>query len=234
MATSTFRKLATKVIAEAVQEATKAAVASVPGGAAVAALAGSTAKDVVEILSEQASRMEKQLDKVLREPLYSGCRFLHEALIHPVDTRAQRQSRDALAQSAHEAFTRAYRYTADSFEDETLLRAFDCLALALFTGRDALARIALDDLASRIVRLRERVSFLEKEVRELSDYAAGFKRMRNATLSPGGGEIFVIVEKQARSRAMKAAQELEALISMVAVIDVVATVTRMLLPLSQS
>src|SRR6476659_9702264 len=81
----TLRAFGTQVLAEAVK-ATVTAVAGTIATHAVPALFGVVAKNLVETLLARASQVEGKLDRVLREPLLSGVRLLHQGLVHGRDS----------------------------------------------------------------------------------------------------------------------------------------------------
>lgn len=157
--------LATKAASEGARVAVNAAIT-----AAVSPIAGrflgTVAKDVVETLLSRTTAVEKKLDILLREPLFSGLQLLREASLHTDLSQDQRGSRDELLDDAHLSFVRAHSLIADSRQDSVFVRSLDCLALASRTGRLSVAQATLLGIHRDRDELKGRVEALEGDAEE--------------------------------------------------------------------
>jgi hypothetical protein len=159
-----------------VSESAKAVALALTGVPAVANVSGALARDLVTTLAQQTSAVEKKLDRLLREPLATGLRLLHQALRHAPATDQEHAARDALLDDAHLSFVKALSYGGDSNEDTAFIRGLDSLALKHRRGHDALAVSTYAEFAATLHLVRARVAKLEEDSAELTRDAETLKR----------------------------------------------------------
>jgi len=174
--TRAFRVFSDKTIADAVKSTViqLAAVALAPP--LLATLLGIVSKGLIDTLLQQASRVERKLDLLLREPLVSGLKFLRQALIHDQSSVEEKKAYENLLDQAHASLTRALSLAVDSREDSVFIRAIDCVALAAHPGHRTLALMELEDMNKDLGLISGRVDLLLADAAEETSRSEGLRR----------------------------------------------------------
>lgn len=142
----------------------------------IAGVAGESAKTLVTVLTEQTSRLEKKIDRLLREPLLRGMKLLSEALTLKLAAPEQTQARDGLLEAAHQAFLSAWAIGGDSNEDSAFILALDTLALKNHSGLWPLAESKRAEFRSSFAIVRAHAAALENRVSELGEHREDLHR----------------------------------------------------------
>ncbi|HEX6373323.1 MAG TPA: hypothetical protein VF006_30650 [Longimicrobium sp.] len=195
-------------------ESAKLVALSITGSPGVADASGALTLDLVTSLTQQTSSVEKKIDRLLREPLATGLRLLSEALRHPPRNEQEYGARDALLDNAHVSFVQALPYGGDSYEDATLIRGLDCIALKYRRGLSALAAstyleftATLDSVRTRVTRLEEDSAAFTRSAQALGEFFVGD---RNRAKPFGYAEqkaLYLSRKREAEALARRAAQD---------------------------
>jgi len=171
-----FTEFATKSLAESTSLFLSALAVGITHLSPLGLIIGEGAKGMMDALFSKSSQIGKKIDQMLREPLQSGIRFLHEGMLFPIQDENTKQARDGLLHEAHVSLTKASMLVGDSYEDLLFIRFLDLLAVCAHSmyclNADAqLARMALD-----LQDQRSKVETLEEFTAEQIEFSEAYER----------------------------------------------------------
>lgn len=179
MSSDTSLKILSKALQssaeKAVSEGSKGLLVELLGSALagpVGAALGVVAKELIGVLLETTSSVDKKLDAVLREPMTTALRTLERTWSIPSATPESRREVQRQLAVAYDLLDKAHTYAEKHYPEQLdLIRYCQTLVAALRPDAHELVDLAvaqfraqLPQLAARATALRERARALESEV----------------------------------------------------------------------
>jgi hypothetical protein len=124
-----FSEFATKGFEDAIDVFLSAIATTLIGLPSIGKIIGAGAKGLTEALLAKTSEVEKKLNLLLKEPLFSGITLLNDALLHTANDTSTIMARDNFLHDAHLSFTKASIFVIDSVEDQLFINALDLISL---------------------------------------------------------------------------------------------------------
>lgn len=172
---SLFSEFATKSIAELIKIALSTATTAITNVTPLGIVVGEGTKGIVEALNEKSTRIEKKLDKIIREPFITGIKLLQEGFSYTVKSKEDQSAKDKILHDAHVFFTRAWVLANDS-EDSLFIQCLDLIALATHSSNWQLAAKKIIALEVAINNQESKVKYLESQAKDHAEYSAAVKR----------------------------------------------------------
>jgi hypothetical protein len=196
-----FKEFVTKSFAESVKIGLSALAIVVTNSTPVGAIIGAGAKGITDKLLSKSSDIDKKIEKLLREPLLTGIKHLHDAfLCEVVDSETQR-GRDNLLHEAHVSLTKAWSLMTDSIDDSIFILALDSVALAAHTNYKKPAEDSIKKLEFYLQDKKIKIVALETEANDIVEEAQAWRRFLYT--DPHGSKPAGIAEQKLLYKQLK-------------------------------
>jgi len=136
---------------------------------------GEGVKGVMQALYDKSTKIDKKIDRLLREPLLSGIKLLNQGMGYKVTDEKSQAAKDEILAHAHFSLTKAWVLVYDSTEDSLFIKTLDAIALAAHSSHWQLAETELIKLELAVNDQEQKVKILEEVANSQMEYSKAYQ-----------------------------------------------------------